>query len=147
MGVREQIIYPEIDDDAIDHVRGLDITITISQRTDVEAFVLLTALGMPFSTYGRLAEFAASGPLAAGEPAGGADREARPGERHGTHRPGEHRLMAKTSLRVKQARTPRTRRVQSTRCSRCGLRRRGIAGPGSAASVCASSPTTARSPG
>ena len=58
MGVREQIIFPEIDYDAIDHVRGLDITITTSARTDVEAFVLLTALGMPFSTYGRPAEFA-----------------------------------------------------------------------------------------
>jgi large subunit ribosomal protein L5 len=58
MGVREQIIFPEIDYDAIDHVRGLDITITTSARTDVEAFALLTALGMPFSTYGRPAEFA-----------------------------------------------------------------------------------------
>jgi large subunit ribosomal protein L5 len=59
MGVREQIIFPEIDYDAIDHVRGLDITITTSARTDVEAFALLSALGMPFSTYGRPAEFAA----------------------------------------------------------------------------------------
>ncbi len=57
MGVREQIIFPEIDYDAIDHVRGLDITITTSARTDVEAFALLSALGMPFSTYGRPAEF------------------------------------------------------------------------------------------
>jgi large subunit ribosomal protein L5 len=57
MGVREQIIFPEIDYDAIDHVRGLDITITTSARTDVEAFALLTALGMPFSTYSRPAEF------------------------------------------------------------------------------------------
>jgi hypothetical protein len=58
MGVREQIIFPEIDYDAIDQVRGLDITITTSARTDVEAFALLSALGMPFSTYGRPAEFA-----------------------------------------------------------------------------------------
>ena len=58
MGVREQIIFPEIDYDTIDHVRGLDITITTSARTDVEAFALLSALGMPFSTYGRPAEFA-----------------------------------------------------------------------------------------
>jgi large subunit ribosomal protein L5 len=57
MGVREQIIFPEIDYDAIDQVRGLDITITTSARTDVEAFALLQALGMPFSTYGRPAEF------------------------------------------------------------------------------------------
>ncbi len=61
MGVREQIIFPEIDYDAIDHVRGLDITITTSARTDVEAFALLSALGMPFSTYGRPAEFDEAG--------------------------------------------------------------------------------------
>ncbi len=57
MGVREQIIFPEIDYDGIDQVRGLDITITTTARTDVEAFALLSALGMPFSTYGRPAEF------------------------------------------------------------------------------------------
>jgi large subunit ribosomal protein L5 len=61
MGVREQIIFPEIDYDAIDHVRGLDITITTSAHTDVEAFALLSALGMPFSTYGRPAEFDEAG--------------------------------------------------------------------------------------
>ncbi len=72
MGVREQIIFPEIDYDAIDHVRGLDITITTSARTDVEAFVLLSALGMPFSTYGRPAEFA----QALGESTDAADEEA-----------------------------------------------------------------------
>jgi large subunit ribosomal protein L5 len=59
MGVREQIIFPEVDYDAIDQVRGLDITITTSARTDPEAFALLHALGMPFSTYGRPAAFAA----------------------------------------------------------------------------------------
>ncbi len=53
MGVREQIIFPEIDYDAIDQVRGLDITITTSAATDQEAFALLMAMGMPFSTYGR----------------------------------------------------------------------------------------------
>jgi large subunit ribosomal protein L5 len=57
MGVREQIIFPEIDYDSIDQVRGLDITITTSARTDAEAFALLSALGMPFSTYNRPAEF------------------------------------------------------------------------------------------
>jgi large subunit ribosomal protein L5 len=57
MGVREQIIFPEIDYDAIDHVRGLDITITTTAATDREAFALLSALGMPFSTYGRPSEF------------------------------------------------------------------------------------------
>jgi len=53
MGVREQIIFPEIDYDAIDQVRGLDITITTSAATDAEAFALLDALGLPFSREGR----------------------------------------------------------------------------------------------
>jgi hypothetical protein len=48
MGVREQIIFPEIDYDAIDEVRGLDVTITTSARSDEEAFELLRMLGMPF---------------------------------------------------------------------------------------------------
>ena len=52
MGVREQIIFPEIDYDAIDQVRGLDVTITTSAATDEEAYVLLRELGMPFSPEG-----------------------------------------------------------------------------------------------
>ena len=57
MGIREQIIFPEIDYDAIDQVRGLDITITTSAATDPEAFALLDALGMPFSRDGRPRDF------------------------------------------------------------------------------------------
>jgi large subunit ribosomal protein L5 len=53
MGVREQIIFPEVDYDEIDQVRGLDITITTSAASDEEAFALLEALGMPFSREGR----------------------------------------------------------------------------------------------
>src|SRR4051812_37749590 len=53
MGVREQIIFPEIDYDSIDEVRGLDVTITTTAKTDEEAFALLDALGMPFSQEGR----------------------------------------------------------------------------------------------
>jgi large subunit ribosomal protein L5 len=53
LGVREQIIVPEIDYDAIDHVRGLDVTIVTSAATDEEAFALLLAFGMPFSREGR----------------------------------------------------------------------------------------------
>jgi large subunit ribosomal protein L5 len=53
MGVREQIIFPEIDYDSIDEVRGLDVTITTTARTDEEAFALLDGLGMPFSAEGR----------------------------------------------------------------------------------------------
>jgi large subunit ribosomal protein L5 len=52
MGVREQIIFPEIDYDAIDQVRGLDVTITTSAQTDEEAYFLLRELGMPFSPEG-----------------------------------------------------------------------------------------------
>ena len=48
MGVREQIIFPEIDYDRIDTVRGLDVTITTTANTDEEARELLRALGMPF---------------------------------------------------------------------------------------------------
>jgi len=57
MGVREQIIFPEIDYDAIDQVRGIDITITTSANRDEEAFALLVALGMPFAAQGRPAGF------------------------------------------------------------------------------------------
>jgi large subunit ribosomal protein L5 len=48
LGVREQIIFPEIDYDSIDQVRGLDISITTNAATDEEAFALLSELGMPF---------------------------------------------------------------------------------------------------
>ena len=53
MGVKEQIIFPEIDYDAIDQVRGLDVTFTTTAQTDAEAFALLDALGMPFARDGR----------------------------------------------------------------------------------------------
>jgi large subunit ribosomal protein L5 len=53
MGVREQLIFPEIDYDSIDEVRGLDVTITTTAQTDVEAFELLLGLGMPFAKEGR----------------------------------------------------------------------------------------------
>ncbi len=53
MGVREQLIFPEIDYDSVDQVRGLDVTITTTAETDVEAFELLLGLGMPFAQEGR----------------------------------------------------------------------------------------------
>ena len=53
MGVKEQIIFPEVDYDAVDQVRGLDITITTSAGSDVEAYALLSAMGMPFAAQGR----------------------------------------------------------------------------------------------
>lgn len=48
MGVREQIIFPEIDYDKVDTVRGLDITITTTARTDDEGRALLAAFNFPF---------------------------------------------------------------------------------------------------
>jgi large subunit ribosomal protein L5 len=48
LGLREQIIFPEIDYDAIDQTRGLDIAITTTATTDEEAYALLEAFGMPF---------------------------------------------------------------------------------------------------
>jgi large subunit ribosomal protein L5 len=53
LGIREQLIFPEIDYDSIDEVRGLDVTIVTTAATDQEAFELLLALGMPFSREGR----------------------------------------------------------------------------------------------
>jgi large subunit ribosomal protein L5 len=61
MGVREQIIFPEIDYDSVDQVRGMDIAITTTAATDEEAFALLTELGMPF----QRAERGTEGPTAA----------------------------------------------------------------------------------
>jgi large subunit ribosomal protein L5 len=49
LGVREQIIFPEINYDDIQQVRGLDVTITTSAKTDTEARALLQALGLPFA--------------------------------------------------------------------------------------------------
>src|SRR5215216_156877 len=53
LGIREQLIFPEIDYDSIDQVRGLDVAITTSAQTDEEAFELLLGLGMPFAQEGR----------------------------------------------------------------------------------------------
>ena len=50
MGVREQIIFPEIDFDKVDAVRGLDITITTTAKTDEEGRALLEAFNFPFRT-------------------------------------------------------------------------------------------------
>ncbi len=96
MGVREQIIFPEVDYDEVDQVRGLDITITTTAQTDEEAFALLEALGMPFAREGR--------------PGGGRDPDLK-----------EH--MAKISQSVRQQRTPKYKTRGYTRCRRCGRAR------------------------
>ncbi len=48
LGIREQIVFPEIDYDKIDKIRGLDIAITTSAKTDAEAKALLAAFKFPF---------------------------------------------------------------------------------------------------
>lgn len=48
LGLREQIIFPEIDYDHIDRIRGMEVVIVTSARTDEEGRALLTELGMPF---------------------------------------------------------------------------------------------------
>lgn len=48
LGIREQIIFPEIDYDKIDTIRGLDITITTTAKTDAEGLALLSAFNFPF---------------------------------------------------------------------------------------------------
>src|ERR671937_745630 len=49
LGIREQIIFPEIDYDSIQQVRGLDVAITTTARTDEEGIALLRGLGLPFA--------------------------------------------------------------------------------------------------
>ena len=49
LGLREQLVFPEIDYDKIDKIRGMEITIVTSAQTDEEGYQLLRQLGMPFS--------------------------------------------------------------------------------------------------
>jgi large subunit ribosomal protein L5 len=49
LGIREQIIFPEIDYDSINQIRGLDVALTTTAKDDDQARALLTALGMPFA--------------------------------------------------------------------------------------------------
>ena len=81
MGVKEQLIFPEIDYDSVDVVRGLDVTITTSAKTDLEAFELLLGLGMPFAQEGR---------------PGQAEREREQAEAEEEQRKEEARLRAET---------------------------------------------------
>ena len=50
LGVREQLIFPEVDYDRVDKVRGLQVTVVTSARTDEEGRRLLELLGTPFRT-------------------------------------------------------------------------------------------------
>ena len=49
LGIREQIIFPEIDYDSVNQIRGLDVALTTTAKDDDQARALLTALGMPFA--------------------------------------------------------------------------------------------------
>jgi large subunit ribosomal protein L5 len=49
IGLREQLVFPEIDYDKIDRIRGLEVTIVTTAKSDVEARRLLELLGMPFA--------------------------------------------------------------------------------------------------
>jgi len=49
MGLKEQIVFPEIDYDKVDQIRGMDIVICTTARTDAEAKALLKGFNMPFS--------------------------------------------------------------------------------------------------
>jgi large subunit ribosomal protein L5 len=53
MGVKEHVIFPEIDYDTVDQVRGMDVAFTTTAKSNEEAFTLLDALGLPFARDGR----------------------------------------------------------------------------------------------
>jgi large subunit ribosomal protein L5 len=53
LGIREQIIFPEIDYDSVAAIRGLDVAITTTAKTDDHALALLRALGLPFASERR----------------------------------------------------------------------------------------------
>ena len=63
LGVKEQIVFPEIDYDKIEKIRGMDITFVTTAKTDEEAFELLKEFGMPFRKRGAAAESAAESPV------------------------------------------------------------------------------------
>ena len=50
LGIREQLIFPEIDYDTIDQIRGMDVSIITTAQTDEEGRALLKEMGMPFRT-------------------------------------------------------------------------------------------------
>jgi large subunit ribosomal protein L5 len=51
LGIKEQIIFPEVNVDKIDRIRGLDVTVVTTAKNDEEAYELLKALGMPFKKH------------------------------------------------------------------------------------------------
>jgi len=65
MGVKEHVIFPEIDYDTVDQVRGLDVAFTTTAQSNEEAFTLLDALGLPFARDGRPKQYES---IRSGEP-------------------------------------------------------------------------------
>jgi large subunit ribosomal protein L5 len=57
MGIREQVIFPEIDYDSVQTIRGLDVAITTTAASDEDARALLRGLGFPFGVEGRREQF------------------------------------------------------------------------------------------
>ena len=104
MGIKEHVIFPEIDYDTVDQVRGLDVAITTTAKTDAEAFTLLDALGLPFARDGRPKQYES---LAQQRTRRRIDkRELLEWLRHPRSSPRSAR--------------PSTRRAQHSRCRRCG---------------------------
>jgi large subunit ribosomal protein L5 len=65
MGVKEHVIFPEIDYDTVDQVRGMDVAFTTTAQSNAEAFTLLDALGLPFARDGRPKQYES---IRSGEP-------------------------------------------------------------------------------
>jgi large subunit ribosomal protein L5 len=65
MGVKEHVIFPEIDYDTVDQVRGMDVAFTTTAQSNEEAFTLLDALGLPFARDGRPKQYES---IRSGEP-------------------------------------------------------------------------------
>jgi len=118
IGIREQLIFPEIEYDKVDKIRGMDIAIVTTARTDEEARELLRGLGLPFR------EGAASE-----APAAAADRAPGPAARANT--PGDGQRAGSAPSADKPA-GPAARDTAAGGGERPKSRRPGAAGPGSA---------------
>ncbi len=102
IGIREQIIFPEIDFDAVDQIRGLDIAITTSARTDEEGKALLEMFGMPFVQVEEKAPepeeaAVAPAPKPPAEEASGADGDAGESEAPGADDAGDEMVEPEAS--------------------------------------------------
>ena len=90
MGLREQIVFPEIDYDKVDQIRGLDVTICTTAKTDEEGRALLLGFNLPFGGAARAREEAEKAEKAKAEALARAEAEA----------------MAKAELQPEEAEAP-----------------------------------------